>query len=174
MTTEAATRRLTRTAYHEAGHAVMGFLVGRRFRLVTIEPGEDSLGHVMFEKFSKGFQPGHNSGLRTRAQIENGVMAALAGPTAEHLYSGRRNNRGASDDHHYAVDLATYEVSEDKELEAYIRWLSVRTRNRLTVPANWSAVKAVANELLVCRRMSGKRTREVVQNAMLRGARKRL
>lgn len=35
-------------AYHEAGHAVMAYLKRRRFKVVTIEPDEDSGGHVSF------------------------------------------------------------------------------------------------------------------------------
>jgi hypothetical protein len=41
------TRDLEDTAYHEAGHAVAAVAFRRPFHYVTIEPCEESLGHVM-------------------------------------------------------------------------------------------------------------------------------
>jgi len=46
-------RRLWRTAYHEAGHAVAMFLHGFRIASVSIIPSEGSLGHVRGYKKSR-------------------------------------------------------------------------------------------------------------------------
>ncbi len=39
---------LMATAYHEAGHAVVAYLHGRRFKYVSIEPNEDYAGAVAY------------------------------------------------------------------------------------------------------------------------------
>jgi hypothetical protein len=73
-------RRLEDTAHHEAGHAVAAVEFRRPFRYVTIESGDDSLGHVMFRTFKASFNPELNGDLRTRVCCENYAIISLAGP----------------------------------------------------------------------------------------------
>lgn len=69
-------------AYHEAGHAVVAVVLGRRFRKVTIVPESDSLGHVLHRPYSKTFQPDVNTGGHTERRICDDVMCSLAGMLA--------------------------------------------------------------------------------------------
>jgi hypothetical protein len=48
--TEARIRRVEHIAHHEAGHAVAAVAFRKSFRYVTIEPDDDSLGHIIFQK----------------------------------------------------------------------------------------------------------------------------
>ena len=63
-----------RTAYHEAGHCVIGILMGARVRFASIEvESEDHFGEVEME------WP-HGSNVKAQA------LAILAGPVAEMTY----------------------------------------------------------------------------------------
>ena len=44
-----------RYAYHEAGHAVVGYSLGLRFDYITMEPTEDSRAHVQFSRLPDVF-----------------------------------------------------------------------------------------------------------------------
>lgn len=45
--TRTYSKELESTAYHEAGHAVIGHALGIPFAYVTIEPDHDSAGHII-------------------------------------------------------------------------------------------------------------------------------
>ena len=48
-------KRIERTAYHEAGHVLLAYLLRKAFKYVTIEPDGDSLGYVLYYEFSESF-----------------------------------------------------------------------------------------------------------------------
>jgi hypothetical protein len=82
---------LTRTAYHEAGHTVAGWLYGRMPEIVSTRPAETYRGITSFEPldpgddFAAGFEPGFPVPLQaaeTRRRIEARVVISLAGPIA--------------------------------------------------------------------------------------------
>ena len=157
------TKKLERIAYHEAGHAVAAFLVRRAFRYVTIKPGEDSLGHILFRKFSDSFRPDiEYDEHKLRPPLEKVIITGLAGHAAESIYAGRNNWVGSRKDFHNAVDYATYLIGEPKELEAYMKWLLIHTRNKLCHPMHWGAVKALAEELLKQDRIGYRKARKII------------
>jgi hypothetical protein len=88
--TEARICRLEDTAHHEAGHAVAAVEFRKRFRYVTIEPGDGSLGHVMFQKSNASFKPDIFVDLRTRVLCEHSAIISLAGPSAGAHFCGRK------------------------------------------------------------------------------------
>ena len=80
------------TAYHEAGHALAGILLGQKFKYVTIEPNELSLGHCLFEPWGalslSPFDLDQDTRRSRRAYVRLvsiGVSINLAGIAAEHL-----------------------------------------------------------------------------------------
>jgi len=117
-------KELEKTAYHEAGHAVAAFEMKRSFRHVTIEPDEESLGHIMFTKFRDSFRPDIDSYSKIRNPLEKAIITALAGPIAEQIFSGRKNLIGAGGDFHNASEYADYLCGSREESEAFIKWLS--------------------------------------------------
>ena len=80
--TEARIRHLEHIAHHEAGHAVAAVAFRKSFRYVTIEPDNDSLGHIMFQKWDASFRPDICGDLHTRVLCENSAIISLAGPSA--------------------------------------------------------------------------------------------
>lgn len=95
------TRKIT--AYHEAGHALVGQLLGSAHQplyKVTISPRGPSLGHTAFEP------KGDNTSV-TQQEIEARITTILAGRIAEELVFGEENiTTGAENDLKHATQLA--------------------------------------------------------------------
>jgi ATP-dependent Zn protease len=140
--------QLQATAYHEAGHAVAAFWHRLNFRHVTIEPGDDSLGHMLHVKLRDSFRPDIEVTPAVRDRLERGVVVCYAGPTAERKFTGRHNHVGAGGDRHNALVLGGYVGGEGKALEAYMRWLWIRAETLWDFAPRWKQVEAVAAGLL--------------------------
>jgi hypothetical protein len=89
--TEARIRHLEHIAHHEAGHVVAAVAFRKSFRYVTIEPDNDSLGHIMFQKWDASFRPDICGDLHTRVLCENSAIISLAGPRRERTSADARN-----------------------------------------------------------------------------------
>jgi len=91
------------TAYHEAGHALAGYLLGSNHQplyKVTITPRGPSLGHTSFEPSADQYSV-------SLQQLEAMIATQLAGRIAEELVFGEQNiTTGAESDLQHATDLA--------------------------------------------------------------------
>ncbi|WP_423783331.1 ATP-dependent zinc metalloprotease FtsH [Frischella perrara] len=99
---------LTNTAYHEAGHAIVGYLVPEHDPLhkVTIIPRGRALG-VTF------FLPEGDQISKSRISLESQISTLYAGRIAEGLIYGEdKITSGASSDIRYASSLARAMVTE--------------------------------------------------------------
>jgi hypothetical protein len=125
------------TAVHEAGHAVMAYLLGRAFTEISIIEDSDSYGRVRHRMPGGWFRPDIEVNSRARAMIEDRVMILLAGSVAERAWYVRlpdapdgwedRVQDGADNDERSAIDLADYVCGGSvPELEAYVEWLRQR------------------------------------------------
>ncbi len=95
-------------------------------------------------------------------------MIALAGQIGEAIHAGsrpRRYSHAADDDH--AVDIAMEINGSAEQCSAWLNWLFIATRDRLSDPIVWRAVKALAEELLSHEALDGKAARCIVRTAML-------
>jgi hypothetical protein len=136
-------------AYHEAGHAVVAWLLDRSFRRVSIKETEEELGIALYRKWHNKFDPNHSDPKRARLQLEGAMMTALAGAEAERIHTGSRNDKGAGFDDELVTTLAAFVIDErEEELPAFVNWLTVRTRNLLKLPQNWRAVEELAAALV--------------------------
>ncbi|OCF94746.1 ATP-dependent zinc metalloprotease FtsH [Gilliamella sp. wkB308] len=100
--------QLTNTAYHEAGHAIVGYLMPDHDPLhkVTIIPRGGALG-VAF------FLPEGDQISQTRTQLESKISTAYAGRIAEGLIYGEdKITSGASSDIRYASNVARAMVTQ--------------------------------------------------------------
>jgi len=150
----AARKRRMAAVYHEAGHVVACFLLKRRFKYATIEPDEDSLGHVLETRLPTSFRPDIDNGLRARAVAEKRILSLFAGEAAEARWRGKHNWRGAAADYHKVANLTSYFCGDVEEEEAYARWLALRARNMVCSEVHWPLVEAVAGALLERNRLA--------------------
>ncbi len=90
------------TAYHEAGHAIVGHILNKEHPLykVTITPRGPSLGHTSFE-------PKNDQYSMNLEEIEATIATQLAGRIAEELVFGEQKiTTGAESDLKHATELA--------------------------------------------------------------------
>lgn len=85
-------KRLEKTVYHEAGHAVMCYHLHVRFAYVTIIPEENCLRNVTYpESYFENFHPDYDNSPKVVARCEKRILVLMAGQVAEKLFSGRHN-----------------------------------------------------------------------------------
>lgn len=131
--------RLWATACHEAGHAVIGHILERNVRKVTIIPRDGYLGHAL----SYG-HVGTNYWTKRR-QMETAILSLYGGVFAEKELTGRRHNwTGATFDLDKIVDIALSE--EGESADAYLRW--ARSKARRMVQIHRLQIEAVATALM--------------------------
>lgn len=97
-----STNEKTITAYHEAGHTLIGFLLEDHDPIykVTIAPRGPSLGHTAYQPEAERYS-------QSKTYLENRLKSALAGRIAEELIFGTDQiTTGASGDFKGATDLA--------------------------------------------------------------------
>ena len=160
--------RLERTAFHEAGHAVVAHVLGRGIVRITINAGEDFYGQVLNTRFSDSFRPDVETSGHTRSFIEREVKICFAGNAAESARLGREVRGGAHHDFASAVDLLSHLTGSNEEIEAYANWLWVCTKNKIKTPLNWSLITALAQELLKKREMSGREAKRFLNETQER------
>lgn len=167
--TKSATQ-LRATAFHEAGHAVMHVLAGHRLQLVSIKPGEESHGGTRVVPQFRVPSSGPVSP-QTVANVEAAVCILLAGWEAQRRAAPRTvRGHGAVEDSRKAVELIDVLSGSDEEVQAWIRLLEVRTRQR--VAHYWRAVTAVATALLEKETLDGPEAGALIHEALRFGGRK--
>jgi hypothetical protein len=95
---------LRRTAHHEAGHAVMSYLVGCPIRAVSIEPLEGRWNGVCIngrrmpreQELQRLLYPAPLMPARLRRWLEGAVLVCLAGPIAAELAGLEQEQRSAA------------------------------------------------------------------------------
>ena len=167
-------KRLIKTAYHEAGHAVAAFFLRLPFRHITIEPEGESLGHVLCDNaLGKKTDLHINDALyemnaRVERRIEASVICDFAGLAAEAKYAGRHDWRGAASDFHNSVKYASYVCGcVQEETEAYLKLQRIRAKNMMNVGFQWAAVEALAEALLERRTIGCRTARKIIRKALL-------
>jgi ATP-dependent Zn protease len=155
---------LAATAYHEAGHAVVGLRLRFRMKTATIVPRDGVLGEVEHGKETYLYDDlefGRDSA-RSRRRGEEVIILRLSGLTAERRFRPRAASKHALDDHEHAADLALSLNGGDVEVtNAHIKDLSLRTDK--LVADNWPQVEAVAQALLERRTLKGAEIAAIVR-----------
>jgi hypothetical protein len=156
---------LRATAFHEAGHAVAAFVLGRAFTRVSIEPQGATLGRCSFRPPGEWFRPDERVDGATRRRLEERIMISLAGPEAEALLTGVHDEEAAEEDVERAFSHACFMTGDEAEAWAYLTWLRHRTLNLMRPPGFVAAIEALAAELLERREVSYRRARSVIESA---------
>jgi ATP-dependent Zn protease len=128
-------------AYHEAGHAVVGYSLGLTIECVTIIPNETSLGHCRYRDWE---------GWASACDPDTLLSVLLAGAVAEEIATGRPS--GGSDDRK-ALGVARTHTAGDRH--AATRVAVARSRTARVLEEHWPAVKAMAVALRKFRELEG-------------------
>jgi len=170
-------KRLEATAYHEAGHAVAGYLLRRRFEYVTIVPEGDCEGVTEFgplDHLIGALVEGAESG-PILAYLRQALVTVLAGPTAEERWSGvpqplehlwGQDALATEDDHAQAIDMAGFIGNNPEDAASVLRDAALEARLLWREPRNWAAVDVLAAELLQVQRVEGRRARRVIREVL--------
>lgn len=128
-------------AYHEAGHAVIGYRFGQRFADLSINSLQDKEGFCRF--FSGLNNPRHTA------------LVLLAGHTAEiHLCQNGTKKPSRSDHRKICQLTGTMATSEFKKLLKEAEGL---------ISANWHQIQAVAEGLLEAGTINGGMFAEIIE-----------
>lgn len=81
--------QLERTAYHEAGHAVVAYVLHVGFKSISIIPNEESLGIVNINNEMYIFPGVGKLEKRIKTRLEKSIMVLLAGDAAVSYFLGK-------------------------------------------------------------------------------------
>lgn len=158
-------------AYHEAGHAVIGYRLGRHLEAITIEKGDGTLGQCHFEREPEWFpDPGYT--LRNRELAEREVMIAYAGQVAADKWGGvtpKKSADAASDDRDRAAAMAAHCVAAGPDRDALLAVLRDRVTGLVHEPINWTSIARLAAELAFWRTRTGDQVRQIIAPASMPG-----
>jgi len=151
------------TAYHEAGHSVVGVLLGAKVRYATLE--SEQVGHL-------GEVEMHWPTRFAATQSTDPLRAILAGPVAEALYRNLAwqvvaRGPGSQDLLQALAITAEYGWSNVKTL-AWLQAEGERLREFLDRAEVWAAVSAVADLLLAHDTLEHEEISEEIQAWMRR------
>ena len=132
----------------------------------SIIPQGGTLGRCNFDIRWRDFHPDWDTSSKVRYRLERDIIASLAGPEAEAIHHGSHEwLPGHESDTRHAIDLARYVNGTVEETEAYLDWLTIRTRSMLGQPILWAAVHALALELLAQGELGTQSIREIMSDA---------
>ena len=141
------------TAYHEAGHAVIAYMLGYRPQSVTIVPTVDWAGHIVHANPLYGFQHDIDGSDEARLRVESFMTICFAGPIAQKLYNPRSWRRAHGQwDYDKIAELSLRVCGSPEQAAAFIRWREITARDM--VRAHWLRVQLVAGQLLQRQRLS--------------------
>jgi hypothetical protein len=142
---------LKATAYHEAGHTLVAWLLRVKVRSATIVPDREaeSDGHIRHEGLLLGKFPEAVESDRQRIRMEKFIMVSLAGPIAQMMYNPRSFRRyHAGFDWPTALNLSMMCTRSSSTSERHLAYLEARTKDLLEAPGIRELLRILATELL--------------------------
>ncbi len=166
-------RNLAATAYHEAGHAAAAWLLGIKLRKVTITPEGDALGYVARcgiafpKRVREALESGGSEREKAWAQYiaERHAIYCIAGIEAQKRFNPHSvRHYHAKADREAALE-GLVRLAASNTILLYWRILKIRANNLLKNRGTWKAVKALADELMKRKTLSGDEAFEIMRNA---------
>jgi ATP-dependent Zn protease len=139
---------LERTAFHEAGHAIIALWHGRPVGQVSILPDNTRLGYCEIRK----------------GQVN--MLILLAGAASEaRLTGGDHSWEGAAQDLNDVRQLSRQRAPNDRQAERLERRMLAKVEKLLGQPSVWQAVEELAQQLLKNTTISGRAARHLYDQA---------
>jgi hypothetical protein len=163
------TARFKATAYHEAGHAFVAWYLGVKIESATIVAGDAYAGRIHHEKTIRRKNPDSD---RTAVQMEKHIRVCLAGPIAQRIYDPRScRTLHCHSDNQSAANIALNLYGSSKVATEFLKYLSVSADELLH--QSWHMVKALANEFMSKRTMTGEEVKTFLVGTMAAAKAKR-
>lgn len=144
--------KLEATAYHEDGHAVAAWMLktALRRRGVTIVPDQrEGTDGSVFHRRVVGKDIEYDQSGKNVLRAERLVQLSFAGEIAKRRYNSRSiRGHHSESDRQKAMDVLSHLATNEKEVEAWLKLLYIRTENMLSNPDVWRAVERLAAELM--------------------------
>lgn len=134
------------TAIHEAGHAVMSWIVGEEFTTITIVPEGDCLGQVMLAAKVHGLDLTFPIQEATEMYMDRLMIIYLAGYAAESVYLRPKKPNSNKEDFIRVSDLCSYRFGSRKEERAHVHEMVQSATD--SIVRHWPEVVVLAIELL--------------------------
>jgi len=163
-----ASSGLAPIAYHEAGHVVVGHLLGLQLLDTDILPDDDGgRGHAHFAHPGRWFQPERGAlTAREKDLIERVLTTFMAGPAAESRY-GEPDAEGSGYDLDQSLrEWVTYIAETAHDRDAALRGFLERATGIVQRSDAWDAVQALAAALLREERLSGAAAVQIVVDVL--------
>lgn len=160
-----ATPREKATAYHEASHAATAIEsgIGLRKTGISIERDKDSLGHCDTRKAFRGNSEFNATDVQ-RFKAEKHAIICLAGYAGQRKFFPRSHD-GGRNDRRNAATLMCHFVGSERELNAYMRLLQIRTEQLLDLAHIQSSIESVAEALIKRKRLSAEEVEIIMYSA---------
>ena len=126
------------TAYHEAGHCVVGLLTGAEPKKASIVAGDNLEGATWFDDDAQALLVEDPP----REASEWYIIRGLAGPLAEHRFTGDDATPGVCEAYAPATELLARLATDTDRLSA-----SLVARTEAILTEHWTAVEQVAATL---------------------------
>lgn len=160
------TSQLEKTAYHEAGHAVLAHYLCTGLKSVSIKPDHDSTGHVLsVNEFDPDVEDLYLAA--EDAFWQRKAIGLYAGAEAvRHKWPRSRWKLGAGDDYHWAA-IALEKITNDAQCLRALHAYALRAA-RLHVAHRWPEIERVALILMKEGRLSADEVKATIQESISR------
>ena len=161
--------QLRRTAIHEAGHAVVGYLKlrgERKLLKVSIIPEEDTVGQVLWSGWPEGFDPFESDKDEVKDKLMSDFLCILAGMAAEKIAYGMFPEWGYGSDLNHAMEIADAYSAGPEESNQLVE-LGLEQTEKMLIEY-WPAVEALAEHLLEHECIEGEEAEQLICSALFK------
>jgi hypothetical protein len=160
------TREEKRIAFHEAGHAVMAFLLKRRFMTISMIPDEGSSGRVHvpagFVEAIEEMLDGGELTIEKEHAIKDHIRILWAGIESEGVHFGRRSWGGFEHDMQAITTLVLFLHPPGETSDRLVAYLRSHTRDLLGLKCYRKAVTDLAGALLEKKEFGARLARKII------------
>ena len=137
-----------RRAIHEAGHAVVGFILGRTIKEIRVPPSGSAIGGVAVLPWPDRIHYFRETGVASTAVFLADYLTACAGPVAEAKFTEGPVAANSDDGDRQAMEAALLSLTERLDVTGEQLRLVLESVAKKLVDECWRAIGAVQKTLL--------------------------